>query len=374
MVFSPNAMVDFALLFGPLAQHSQVVYYCYDVHAQRVAYVSQAYETVFGGNPARINEELPGLKANLHPDDLEFLDEQLRRVLGGQSMEDAELRLKYPNGRRQWVCFTAVRAAGPGNQFYISGTVRDITQSKQYMDNAHKFNAKKNATLEILSHDLSGPLVVAQQLAEHIAQQSAGYHDEALNELVRLLHETCKDSVDLIRDFVDQEFLESVNVVLKRERLDMVAWAQTVVVEYQRSAQKLNKHFHFEAPPEPIYVSCDKNKFEQVLNNLISNAIKFTHDGGNIAVRVEPLPGGACISVTDDGIGIPAALQPVLFDKFTKARRPGLRGEKTTGLGMSVIKTIVDLHHGRITFESTENKGSAFRIELPAAPPTPDGA
>ncbi|UYZ59541.1 PAS domain-containing sensor histidine kinase [Hymenobacter latericus] len=365
-------MIDFSLLFAPLAEHGQVVYYAYDLHARRLTYVSPAYARVFGGSPELVNEELPELKARMHPDDLEFLADKLAQAPNGQLIEDLELRLKHPDGRRQWLCLTAVRVLGPDNRAYISGSAQDITRTKQYMDNAHKYNAKKNATLEILSHDLAGPLVVAQQLAEHIAQQSAVYQDATLNELIRLLHETCKDSVDLIRDFVDQEFMESASVVLKRERVDMVAWVNTVVEEYQRSAQKLDKHFHFIAPSDPIYVSCDKNKFEQVLNNLISNSIKFTHDGGHITVKVEPAGTHVRVSVSDDGIGIPENLQPLLFDKFTKARRPGLRGEKTTGLGMSVIKTIVGLHEGRITFRSEENKGSSFCIELPASAPLSD--
>jgi two-component system sensor histidine kinase VicK len=103
----------------------------------------------------------------------------------------------------------------------------------------------------------------------------------------------------------------------------------------------------------------------QVINNLISNAIKFTPDGGRIELAVAQEPGRVLISVADDGIGIPEALQPVLFERFTPARRSGLRGEKTTGLGMSIIKTIVGLHEGRIICQSTENEGSTFTIELP---------
>ena len=76
----------------------------------------------------------------------------------------------------------------------------------------------------------------------------------------------------------------------------------------------------------------------------------------------------AVITVADTGVGIPAQLQPELFDRFTKARRPGLRGEKTNGLGMSIIHLIVSLHHGHITFESTEGQGTTFQITLPALP------
>ncbi|MBJ6142209.1 sensor histidine kinase KdpD [Hymenobacter sp. BT559] len=96
----------------------------------------------------------------------------------------------------------------------------------------------------------------------------------------------------------------------------------------------------------------DINKFQQVINNLVSNAIKFTPDKGRITVQLTRQGQQAVITIADDGVGIPILMQPVLFDKFTKARRPGIRGEKTTGLGMSIIRTIVELHQGDISFES----------------------
>ncbi|RZL10649.1 MAG: ATP-binding protein [Hymenobacter sp.] len=103
----------------------------------------------------------------------------------------------------------------------------------------------------------------------------------------------------------------------------------------------------------------------QVLNNLLGNCLKFTPDGGVVSVRVTQQPTQILLTVADTGIGIPAALLPRLFERFTPARRVGLRGEKSTGLGMSVIKTIVALHHGRIWVESEENRGTTFFIQLP---------
>jgi two-component system sensor histidine kinase VicK len=103
----------------------------------------------------------------------------------------------------------------------------------------------------------------------------------------------------------------------------------------------------------------------QVLTNLVSNAIKFTPDGGHIRVTFEPCPECVRIHVVDNGVGIPAALQPHLFERFTKARRPGLRGEETTGLGLVLCKTIVDWHQGKLLVTSQEGQGTTVTIELP---------
>ena len=97
--------------------------------------------------------------------------------------------------------------------------------------------------------------------------------------------------------------------------------------------------------------------------------MKFTPDGGTIRVSLARRDTAVLLTIADTGVGIPAALQAGLFEKFTKARRTGLRGEKSTGLGMSIIKTIVDLHQGRIWLDSTEGQGTTFYIELPALPP-----
>jgi len=189
---------------------------------------------------------------------------------------------------------------------------------------------------------------------------------DSVRHLLHLMERTCADGVNLIRDFVDHEFMESAEVELKRERADLVAWLGTLLVEYQRSEWHTHLQFEYTAAEQPIYVSYDINKFQQVINNLISNAIKFTPDGGHISVSVHHRGNQAIVTVADTGIGIPAQLQAQLFDRFTKARRPGLRGEKTNGLGMSIIRMIVALHQGHITFESTEGQGTTFTITLPA--------
>jgi two-component system sensor histidine kinase VicK len=160
-------------------------------------------------------------------------------------------------------------------------------------------------------------------------------------------------------------------VVLRKERTDLVAIFRTTLEDYQRGGAIIAKQFILSAGTPSIYLAIDSLKFLQVINNLISNAIKFTKDNGRIEVRIEERqPAGNKVpvvrfSVADDGIGIPAKMQPVLFDKFTKARRPGIRGEKSTGLGLSVVKSIVELHGGNIWFESAEGKGTTFYVELP---------
>ncbi|WP_188547536.1 PAS domain-containing sensor histidine kinase [Hymenobacter qilianensis] len=361
-----SPMLDPAPFFQDFVENLSQVFFVYDPDAHEVVFVNAAYEHLMGGNRKQVNQELPQLIARLHPDDRPYLANCWRRWQRGRLEEkEIEFRLLDPDGAEQWLQLKPYRQQTGTEQELLGGFLDVITSQKEYIANADKFNAKKNATLEILSHDLAGPFIMLQQLAEYMGEQVSSLQNESLNEMIRIMQTTCKDSVDLIRDFVDQEFLDSANVELKTERVDMVERVQQMMNSYQQAESLVDKHFQLIVPQEPIYISLDVNKFMQVLNNLMSNAVKFTPDGGHITLTVAQEPTTVRFTVADDGIGIPKALQAGLFDRFTKARRPGLRGEKTTGLGMSIIKTIVGLHQGHIWFESEEGKGSTFYIDIP---------
>ena len=134
---------------------------------------------------------------------------------------------------------------------------------------------------------------------------------------------------------------------------------------FERMDQDDHKHFELQSSAAQVFAQVDQTKFMQALTNLVSNANKFTRRNGHIRVSVQVNAGSITLSVSDNGIGIPKDLLPVLFERFTKARRPGLKGEETVGLGLSIVKRIVELHGGRIWVESEEHQGSIFFIEIP---------
>lgn len=361
--------MDFASFFGPLAASDSAVYFCYRPADRRVLYVSPAYERVLGGQVAAVNEQLPGWLATLHPDDRPYLAERLARAAEGALVEEVLLRLRLPDNSLRWLSLTATgHCPAPGAERLLVGYVRDVTKAQNIIDNANRYQARKNSMLEILSHDLASPLVLAEQLSEYLAERVEVLADPRLDAMLRDMRQSCQEGVTLIRDFVAQEFLDSANIDVKLVRLDLAEHLRDVLDNYQQRQHAAGHHFYFESSHPSIYANVDENKFMQVINNLLGNALKFTPDGGHISVRLSQHPSHVQLLVADDGVGIPAALQPGLFERFTRARRPGLRGEKSTGLGMSIIKTIVELHQGRIWLESAEDEGTTFYIELPLAP------
>jgi two-component system sensor histidine kinase VicK len=356
-------MPDYLPLFHSfLAQRGEVCF-AYDFTTKRVVYVSEAYEHLTGDPASLVHEDWPYLRAAIHPDDWQYLCQQVAQAAPGTVVENVELRLERRSC--QWLCVSVQRTTDAQGQPFLVGAVRDITAAKMVLLTGEKFNTKKNATLEILSHDLAGPLAMMQQFTDQLRYELPQASAMA-NQLLDMMQRICQQGTDLIRDFVDTEFLESANVEMNIERADLAAWLGQAMQQYQETEQLTQLHFEYAPSEQPFYVNFDINKLQQVLNNLVSNAIKFTPDGGHIRVCLERHGAYARFTVADTGVGIPAALQPLLFDKFTKARRPGLRGEKTTGLGMSVIQTIVGLHQGRIWVESAEGQGTTMYVEVPA--------
>ncbi|RZK63207.1 MAG: hypothetical protein EOO59_00365 [Hymenobacter sp.] len=364
-------MLDPAALFLDQAAQSPHVYFVYDVQAQRVTFVNAAYELVLRGQREQVNEELPALLARLPPADLPLLQRYWRLWQKGSLQDEIEVRLRRPDGPDQWLCLTPHWHQDAAGQVFVSGSLRDTTLDKEHRQYSEKFNAKKNTVLEILAHDLAGAFVLLQQLAEYVQEEMGTPANAKIPEMLALMRQTSQKSVAMIHDLVDQEFLETAAIPLKRERVDLGQQVKLSLEPFWRAPSYAARRVRYEAPPVPVYAEVDVIKLLQVVSNLVTNALKFTPDEGSITVRLEAHPAGVRILVIDEGIGIPAALQAQLFERFTPARRPGLRGEPTKGLGLSLCRTIVALHQGTLAVSSTEGQGATFTIELPRLPAAP---
>lgn len=353
-----------AKLVESVANNFGQAYFVFNYSQKKFLYRNTAFHELFSQEVDDKTADLKMLLAFVHPQDHDFVVEQFQKLLQAHLQKGVEFRVVLPEQEEKWISLCWQRQEQEGEKF-ISGFAEDITKRKEYQSNILKFNAKKNSTLEILSHDLAAPFTNIEGMVELLIPELS-QEQEGAQELARYIKENAKKGSDMIRDFVDNEFMESSEVVLHKERVNINQRIETMMDNYRKIGQNLiAKKFVLEQPAEPIYMYVDPMKFMQALNNLISNAIKFTHDNGQIMVKVEDKEKTTLITVTDDGIGISDDLKPVLFDKFTKARREGVKGEKTVGLGMSIIKTIVELHQGKIWFESHEGVGSAFYIEVP---------
>ena len=360
-------MVDFADLFLDQAEASTHVQFVYDLAAGRIVFINAAYEQVFQGTRGLVNAELPDLLQRLHPDDQAYLAHYWARWVQGPPANEVEVRLLHEGQPHQWFCLTPYYQQDAQGRVLLGGTLRDTSVMKRYQENSDLFNSRKNATLEILSHDLSGTFIMVQQIAQFLREEVTSPLNSRVPEMLSMLETTSLDSVRMIRELINLEFLTSANTDLKVDRVDVGAVLRVPLDQLQTGQRLLGHEFTYSLPVEPVYANIDVNKFTQVLINLVGNAFKFTPDAGQVVVHIESGLNVVRIHVVDDGIGIPLDLQPYLFERFTKARRSGLRGEATIGLGLALCKTIVEWHHGRIFVVSQEGQGSTFTIEIPRA-------
>ena len=246
----------------------------------------------------------------------------------------------------------------------ITGYIDDLTGFRESLDTMEALSSKKNAVLNILSHDLAGPLGSISNYS-YLLSQKADPNDTLAVKMINSIQSITKRCIRLIQEFVKLEFIEASGTDLVKTRYNLVDRISAFMEDYLQHEVELKKNFKFNFDEPAIYAEIDEYKFMQVINNLISNALKFTPDNGTIEVGLSKVNNAVRIEVTDTGIGIPEEFHETLFDKFSKARRSGIKGETSVGLGMSIIKTIVEWHKGKIWFTSKVGEGTTFYIEIP---------
>lgn len=356
--------IDFEI-FKKLLSRSSKVLFSYDVDTASITYLNGAFSHLWNRKRESVLNNPAIILETVHPEDRDYLVKEYHELLNGMAKYEIEFRITLPDESVMWLLLNPQLVTDKQGRRAIAGIVEDITVAKDNIANLQKFAAKKNSVLEILSHELSGPIANVQGLADLLLDYTSEYENSELNNIIRIIQESSDKSICLIREFVQQEFLESVHSGMVTRRVDLVEKVKEMMEQYKDGEELIKKDFRFYSSSDSIYVSIDQNKFMQALNNLISNSIKFTHDDGVISVDIKERESSVLITVKDNGIGIPWRYHEELFEKFSPARREGLRGEPSTGLGMSIIRTIVEWHKGNIWFESEENGGSTFYVEIP---------
>lgn len=343
------------------------VLFAYHLQIKKIIYLNEAFERVWNITRESVLSGLYPVFEVIHPDDKSHVNESFAMMLKDGQSRQIEFRivLTAPERKQKWIKVNAYISQKAENTIII-GIASDTTGDKEYSDTLHKFSDKKNSILQILSHDLLGPLGNIDLSTSMLLDDEKFNSDATSTELIYLIERNSKKSVAMIRDLINDEFLQSSGASLQKQRVDLVDKIRIVIDQLQQSPLFLTQQrFNLITSSGSLFVRIDESKFMQAISNLLSNALKFTPHTGNIDITIEDLGKKILLKVQDNGIGIPADLQPYLFDKFTRARRPGINGEPTIGLGMSIIKTIIEWHNGRIWFDSEEGKGSTFYIEIP---------
>lgn len=354
-------------LFKDIAEDNDLIFFLYDCKGKNLVYLSEGHKKIWGKVYNMGQDDLSEILSSVHPDDKQYLKEVFAKAINGNFSSNAHhFRIYNSQNKLKHIKLRLYSKLNDHQDYCIlGGFLEDVTENRHYEKTLKEYTSKKNGVLEKLVHDLSGPLGMIQNMITLLQEKHTEHNVPHLEEYTNYIQKICKTSIELINDLVTNEYLDFIKVKLKLERIELVQCLKSFFEIYQKSPDVQERKFIFKASKPEIYASIDEVKFIQVLNNLISNAIKFTYYNGTITLNIDEHEKSVIVSVRDNGIGIPDELKPHLFKKYTKASRTGLRGEPSNGLGLYIIKEIIVLHNGKIWYDSEPGKGTTFYIELP---------
>lgn len=230
-----------------------------------------------------------------------------------------------------------------------------------------RLNEQKNRLLGMAAHDLRSPLGVIQSYSEFLQSEAADVLDAEQREFVAAILDASRFMLGIIDDLLDVAQIEAGTLRLELAPTDLVDLVRRNITLNRLLAGRKDIALEFQPPASPVELSLDPRKIEQVLNNLVGNAIKFSFQGTTVRIELQADDSSARITVRDEGQGIPEADLPKLFQPFGRTSVRGTAGEQSTGLGLAIVRRIVEGHGGRIRVESEVGLGSAFTVELPLA-------
>ncbi|UKT64773.1 sensor histidine kinase [Pedobacter mucosus] len=351
-------------IFFEMGKLSKDGYFIFDLNVGSFTYLNSAFCTIFDLERAVIINDPKSLFKQFHKEDNEHLIDCYHEFLKNKKAKKYVFKLALDFQQEKYIKCSIFYLSDNGKQS-VSGIVEDITVEMNNKIHIEQINGRKNVTLEVLSHDLKEPLGMIKLTASSLVSRLGKLQEEEFRTSLKFISDMCERNLKLVKSMINHEFLKSAVVAIKKERADLVWEIKDIVRFYSRSHLSEIRTFNFTYSHEKIFLMLDSMKFLQVINNLISNSIKFTSDGGVIGVHAEDRETTVVISVTDNGIGIPQEIRKNLFEHSKEVLRKGLNGEESGGLGMNIIKEIVDLHNGRIWLVSEVGVGTTFYIELP---------
>jgi len=299
-----------------------------------------------------------------HPDhrnDWRYLQDRLwTHKLPSFTLETCLVR---PNGSLFWCRVTSVLFLDQDQELGYT-TLEDIDDHKSLEIWHKRLYDAQETVLHLVAHDVKTPVAHIQLLVELLRREPgpAAAASSATGQYLALIQRACEDVCVLLQDLLYLGELDAAH--LKKERTDLGALLENQLVVHRLAAQEKGIAFTVELPPVPVQANLNRVRFSRVVDNVVSNALKFTPAGGQVWVRVQERAGRARLVVQDTGVGIAADLQATVFDKFTPAKRASLHDGTTTGLGLFITQQIVRLHGGSIWLESRVGAGTTFFIEL----------
>jgi PAS domain S-box-containing protein len=323
-------------------------------------------KSVFGKQWDNIDQCLALVEA----DDRPGLLAAIARAIGEGSQYQSVVRIhRAGSGELAWVDIRGhIGEGAEGNGLVVHTIAIDITERKRAEEALRMADRRKDEFLAMLAHELRNPLAPIGSAADTLRLAYAS--EPRVRQISEIIGRQVGHMRHLVDDLLDVSRVTRGLVAVARDELDLV---RVVVEAAEQSRPLVDARRHqltLDLPPGPVIVTGDHTRLVQVVTNLLNNAAKYTPEGGHIDVALAAGGAQAQLAVSDNGVGIGHELLPAVFELFTQAARPLDRAQGGLGLGLALVRKLVELHGGSVEAHSDgPGKGSTFTVVLPLAAP-----
>jgi two-component system CheB/CheR fusion protein len=319
------------------------------------------------GGPTAIAD----FQAGVHVEDRPAVQAALDAAAAGEARLQAVFRTAL-RGEERWLSARAV-AGGPAMRNRWIGVVQDVTEAKRLEAQLRAADREKDEFIAMLAHELRNPLAPLGYVARLIGP---GAPEEQLVRAQVMIERQVAVMARLLEDLLDVSQLTRHRVELQKSVLDLRDVIADAAEDAQVAVEQAGHRLTVSLPAEPVWVDGDRVRLQEILDNLVNNAVKFTPPPGTLVLTLTAEAGEAVLVVEDSGVGLESDMLERIFQPFVQARQSPTQPHRGLGIGLAVVRRLAQAHGGRVRARSAgAGRGSAFELRLPiAAAPAPAAA
>ena len=351
-------------LYDTILSNAPDLVYVFDLD-HRFTYANEALLTMWG----KTWDEAIGkncLELGYEAWHAEMHDREIEQVVATKQSIRGEVPFNGTSGRRMYDYIFVPIIGADGEVEAVAGTTRDITERNEMEDALREADRRKDEFLATLAHELRNPLAPIRsglEVIRHMRDDGAKF-DETLDIIERQTNQI----VHLVDDLLDISRITQGKIKLRRERIELKTAIEMALETSQGLIENAENELIVTLPYKPIYIDADLTRAAQIFLNILNNAAKYSDAGGQISLTAKKEDGEAVVSIRDSGLGIEPEMLSKIFEMFGQIETPEKQAQGGLGIGLSVVKKLVEMHGGSIqAFSEGRGTGSEFVVRLPLA-------